>query len=79
MLELLTVALHRFIPLLNFNSSKKELLENVVHEKYTADCGWPSAPGTSLLATKFTLCPANFDLILSTSTVGKSERNVEVQ
>ena len=39
LLDDLTVTLHRFMPLLNFNSTKKELLGMVVQEKYTADWG----------------------------------------
>ena len=72
LLEDLTVTLQRFMPLLNLSSTKKELFGMVVQEKYTADWGWPSAPGTSLFATKLTSHPANFDFIFSISTVGRS-------
>jgi hypothetical protein len=78
LLDDLTVTLQRFIPLLNFSSTKKELLGIVVQEKYTADWGWPSAPGTSLFATKLTSHPANFDFIFSISTVGRSVVKMKV-
>ena len=70
-----TVTLHKFKPLLNFNSTRKELFVTVEHEKYTAmaDWAWPSVPGTSLLATKDISLEESFDFIFSISTVGKSE------
>lgn len=54
---LFTVTLHKFIPVLNFNSTKKELFVIVVQEKYAAtaaDWAEPSGPGTSLIATNAT-------------------------
>lgn len=66
-----TVTLQTFIPLLNFNSTKNEAFVTVLHEKYTTN--WPSCPGTSLCATNAIFCACNFDLIPSTSIVGRSK------
>ena len=70
-----TVTLHKFKPLLNFNSTRNELFVTVEHEKYTAMADWacPSVPGTSLFATKEISLEESFDFIFSISTVGKSE------